>query len=144
MLASGGWGRHCCDPASRRLVAGGWWRAATSTAGREKAVQGVSCRRWRCWPSVQESSIYGEIQGVEAVEAGGSGAAGGREPARILSAALAGLNGGELAYCVRYDGCVKGIISYCSRILSKTSCVYLSAIWDSVRFVVITVGNLLS
>ena len=46
--------------------------AAASTAGDRMAVQGVSCRRWRCWPSVQESPFSGEIQGVEAVEVGGS------------------------------------------------------------------------
>ncbi|MBR6864243.1 MAG: hypothetical protein IKM75_05205 [Bacteroidales bacterium] len=29
--------------------------------------------RWRCRPSVQESPFSGKIQGVEAVEVGGSG-----------------------------------------------------------------------
>ena len=46
--------------------------AATSTAGDRMAVQGVSGARWRCWPSSLESSFYSEIQGVEAVEVGGS------------------------------------------------------------------------
>ena len=62
--------RHSCGfgqpPAAAAL-------AATSTAGDRMAVQGVSCRRWRCWPSVLESSFSGWIQGVEAVEVGGSG-----------------------------------------------------------------------
>ncbi len=40
---------------------------------RERTVQGVSGARWRCRPSVQESPFSGKIQGVEAVEVGGSG-----------------------------------------------------------------------
>ena len=68
-VASGGWGRHSCGPSSR----------GRAGSGGELAVQGVSLRRWRCWPSSLESFIYGEIQGVEAVEAGGSGAGWWRE-----------------------------------------------------------------
>ena len=33
--------------------------AATSTAGERLAVQGLSWRRWRCWPSALESSFLG-------------------------------------------------------------------------------------
>ena len=62
-VASGGGGRHSCGPSSR----------GRAGSGGELAVQGVSLRRWRCGPAVQESSIYGGIRGVEAVEAGGSG-----------------------------------------------------------------------
>ena len=87
-------------PVKPGAVAGGWWESCDLNGGGELAVQGVSCRRWRCWPSSLESFIYGGIQGVEAVEAGGSGAGGWwRELARILSAALASLvlasGGGE-------------------------------------------------
>ena len=45
--ASGGWGRHCCDPASRRR-----WRWRAGRTGRIV-----------CWPSSLESFIYGEIRG---------------------------------------------------------------------------------
>ncbi len=33
--------------------------AATSPAGERLAVQGLSWRRWRCWPSALESSFLG-------------------------------------------------------------------------------------
>ncbi len=60
------------------------WRVG-SMDGEGKAVQGLSCRRWRCWPSSTESPFLGWIQGVEAVEVGGWPRVGLR---RILSAVL--------------------------------------------------------
>ena len=57
--------RHYCGPGQPPAVRVG------SMDGEGKAVQGLSCRRWRCWPSVLESSFLGRIQGVEAVEVGG-------------------------------------------------------------------------
>ena len=43
----------------------------------KRTVQGLSCRRWRCWPSFQESPFLGWIQGVEVVEVSADPAAAG-------------------------------------------------------------------
>ena len=63
--------------------------------------RGPSARGRRLAPSVQESSIYGGIQGVEAVEAGGSGAGGWWVAPWILSAALASGGVGPGVRCAR-------------------------------------------
>ena len=67
--------------------AGGWWESWPGSCrlrwpqvagsglngGERESRTGDIVPAAGRWPSVQESSIYGEIQGVEAVEAGGFG-----------------------------------------------------------------------
>ena len=98
--------RHYCGPGQPPAVRVG------SMDGEGKAVQGLSCRRWRCWPSVLESSFLGRIQAWRRWRSVAALCVGLR---RILSAAAAAAAGrvGLLAGSGSLPSSWRGLRHYC-------------------------------